>query len=293
MATVGRGAAGTWLARSLGVNPVDAALSLFSCVPCDDRVLSTRVLDFIADDELLKGGLVIAALCGLWMTGRDRAERLEVRGRVVMTVAGAFAALCVSRLLALLLPFRGRPLELIASSPPWSYRALESWSAFPSDHAALFFALATGIFVISRRIGILALLHAIIVITLPRLYLGLHHPTDMLAGGAIGVVCALLAVRPSVWRRCALPLAAVDGRWAPWLAALGFVVAFEIATLFDGVRNGAKLLWPIVKRSMTPVHAAIVELSGGIALVVLLFLLAWFVRNYRGADARQPSSSAR
>ena len=292
MATVGRDAAGTWLAWSLGVNPIDAALSVFSCVPCDDRVLSTRVLDFIADDELLKGGLVIAALCGLWMTGRD-AERLEVRGRVVMTVAGALAALCVSRLLALLLPFRGRPLELVASGPPSSYRALESWSAFPSDHAALFFTLATGIFVISRRMGVLAFLHAVVVITLPRLYLGLHHPTDMLAGGAIGVVCALLAVRPPVWRRCALPLLALDARWAPWLAAVGFVVAFEIATLFDGVRNGAKLLWPIAKLIMTPGHAATVELSGGIALVVLLFLLAWLVRNYRGADARQPSSSAR
>jgi PAP2 superfamily len=284
---------GTRLARSIGVNPIEAALSALSCVPCDERLLSTRVLDFIADDELLKGGLLIAALCGLWMTGRDRVERLEVRGRVVMTVAGAFAALCVSRLLALLLPFRGRPFELVAGGPPWSYRALESWSAFPSDHAALFFALATGIFVISRRIGTLALLHAVVVITLPRLYLGLHHPTDMLAGGAIGLVCALLATRPLVWRRCALPLLALDGRWVPWLAALAFVVAFEIATLFDGVRNGAKLLWPVVKRSMTPVHAAAVEVSGGIALVVLLIVVAWLVRDYRGSDARQPSSSAR
>jgi hypothetical protein len=59
---------------------------------------------------------------------------------------------------------------------------LSGWSSFPSDHACLFFALATGLCLISPVIGGLALLHASLIVSLPRIYLGLHYPTDVLAG---------------------------------------------------------------------------------------------------------------
>jgi membrane-associated phospholipid phosphatase len=43
-----------------------------------------------------------------------------------------------------------------------------------------------------------ALAHAALVVCLPRVYLGFHFPSDVLAGAAIGVaVAALLLARPS------------------------------------------------------------------------------------------------
>ena len=62
-------------------------------------------------------------------------------------------------------------------------------SSFPSDHAALFFTLAVGIYFASRRAGWFCFIYySLLFICLPRVYLGEHYPTDIVAGAAIGMV---------------------------------------------------------------------------------------------------------
>jgi membrane-associated phospholipid phosphatase len=256
------------------MNVVDSTLAAFSCVPCDAASVLNRIVMFVADAELLKGGVLMAVLWGLWLAGGDRRRATEIRSRVLMTVAGGFAALCVARLLAVLLPYRSRPFEAFASDAPVAVRALESWSAFPSDHAALFFAIATGILMISRPLGLLALAHAVVVITLPRLYLGLHYPTDLLAGAAIGSACAVAAGWAPVRTRCTARVLGWSAAHAPWLTALAFVMTFEIATLFDSVRNGARLAWSIAKPI---VKAAPLRVAEGVALLVVVALVVALV----------------
>jgi membrane-associated phospholipid phosphatase len=62
----------------------------------------------------------------------------------------------------------------------------------PSGHAVVFFAFGLGLFSISRTLGILGVAHAVLVDALPRMYLGLHYPTDVLAGALVPV--AVVAV---------------------------------------------------------------------------------------------------
>jgi len=64
---------------------------------------------------------------------------------------------------------------------------VSSRDVFPSDHAVLFFALATGLFMAHRKLGIAAYAWVIVAICFPRLYLGIHWPTDVIAGAAVGV----------------------------------------------------------------------------------------------------------
>jgi undecaprenyl-diphosphatase len=62
---------------------------------------------------------------------------------------------------------------------------------FPSDHATAAFAIATAIVLRKRGWGIFALVAAT-VLSVGRVGLGVHYPSDVLAGAALGAVAALV-----------------------------------------------------------------------------------------------------
>ena len=70
--------------------------------------------------------------------------------------------------------------------------------SFPSGHTSASFAAATAIYAINRKWGLAAYLLAA-VMGFSRLYLGVHFPTDVLAGALVGTAAALAVVR--LWRR--------------------------------------------------------------------------------------------
>jgi undecaprenyl-diphosphatase len=63
--------------------------------------------------------------------------------------------------------------------------------SFPSDHLCALGAVAAGAWLASRALGLLAVLLAVVV-GFARVYAGVHYGSDVLAGFAIGAVCALL-----------------------------------------------------------------------------------------------------
>jgi undecaprenyl-diphosphatase len=76
--------------------------------------------------------------------------------------------------------------------------------SFPSDHASAAFGIAIGVLLIHRRAGYLFLTAATL-IGLSRIATGMHYPTDVLAGAAIGTLCGYLAARIAM-RPLLLPL---------------------------------------------------------------------------------------
>jgi len=72
---------------------------------------------------------------------------------------------------------------------------VQSDKSFPSGHATNALACAWVMFrCMKRRYGLPALILAL-VICLTRLYVGVHYPTDVLAGIAIGIASAELSIR--------------------------------------------------------------------------------------------------
>lgn len=65
--------------------------------------------------------------------------------------------------------------------------------SFPSGHAAFFFALATAVYLYNKRGG-LWLYAAAAIIGLARIAAGVHYPTDILGGAALGVAVGYLIV---------------------------------------------------------------------------------------------------
>jgi undecaprenyl-diphosphatase len=193
----------------------------------------------VGGSDLLKGGVALGVIWWLWFSPRP--DSRAIRGRLLATLEGGFVAVIVGRLLANLLPFRLRPIHqqgLGFVHPYHEYPdVLRTWSSFPSDHAMLFTALAVGVLFVSRKAGAFLLIWTALVIALPRLYLGLHYPSDVVAGALIGAAIACLMQAGRLREHLTRPLVRwLDRHPASFYAAM-YVVAFQIGTLFTELRS--------------------------------------------------------
>jgi undecaprenyl-diphosphatase len=77
---------------------------------------------------------------------------------------------------------------------------------FPSDHAVMAGAAATGLLLYARRLGVIAAALAVL-LAFSRVYIAAHYPHDVVAGLLFGAAVALLG-----WRLLARPLTALVHR---------------------------------------------------------------------------------
>jgi undecaprenyl-diphosphatase len=203
--------------------------------------LADAIIGHVSEDMLMNGGFVMALFWWAWMNVEDRAlpEKSEKREILIFGLAGSVISLFLARVLALSLPFRERPFinPLVqAKMPPGFDRAdLMNWSSFPSDHATLFFCLAVTLWMVSRRLGVIAMCHAVFVVSLTRLYFGVHYPTDLLAGAALGSGVALLATDKRLRSLIATPALECLRLYPAAFYTVLFLWTFEISEMFKTV----------------------------------------------------------
>jgi undecaprenyl-diphosphatase len=218
------------------MNSFDTTIQIFLTHNAFRSAAMNHAVRVIAGQIIFKGLVLIPVLWWMWFKPGPRSE--WKREMIIATVASGLLSLVSGRLLAYCLPFRQRPLynpDLHLNFPAVGLHdaVVRTWSSFPSDHAMLWMSIATGIFLLSRSVGALALLYTGIFICLPRVYLGLHYPTDVLAGAAIGVTITWIATRDFVRTRLAGPILRwMNGSPAP-AYTLAFLLSFELVTQFD------------------------------------------------------------
>lgn len=201
-----------------------------------------EIVVLASGNNFIKGGIVFAVVWYLWFQNEDARRKREC---VLAGVAASFIGLTLAKLLTWTI-VRPRPLVVpeLGLRLPYGIKAVtwEGLSSFPSDHAVLFFALATGIFFASRRIGWLVFIYVSVFICLPRLYIGLHYPSDILAGAAIGITTGWLLQLPTVGK----PVTNWAFRWLEarpgQFYAFSFLLTYMICELFDPLLSIANFI---------------------------------------------------
>lgn len=117
----------------------------------------------------------------------------KTRRAGLVSAAALVLSLVVNNLCLKNLVDRTRPYELIEGLKILVSKPGDA--SFPSGHSGASFAAATAIFqCVPRKYGIPLLVLAAL-IALSRLYVGVHFPTDVLAGTVIGILLGLAAKR--------------------------------------------------------------------------------------------------
>jgi undecaprenyl-diphosphatase len=149
-----------------------------------------RVVEFVGEYGLLLAMVLLIVWC--WWGVRRRPGRAEEAASSVAALVWAPLAAGVAVLVNV--PIRGfverpRPfrdhqgLEVLVSG--------KTDYSFVSDHATLTMAMAVGLFVANRRFGLVGIGIALLE-GFCRVFMGVHYPTDVVGGFALGTAVTLL-----------------------------------------------------------------------------------------------------
>lgn len=213
----------------------------------------------ISENHLLKGAVPITILWFLWFNNKKENNKITsstAREQVTTTLFSCMISIIVGRVLALTLPFRPRPIANIGLHfvipHGINHRLFSSLSSFPSDHATFMLSLATGIWLMSKRAGIATFLYVTVVVMLPRIYLGLHYPTDIIAGACIGVIIALILHKnKTIGNLVIKPLIIWSEKSPALFYTLFFLSMYEIASMFDDIRSLYSITYQFIQQSIT------------------------------------------
>ena len=127
----------------------------------------------------------------LWLAGAAAGAALDRRRRPVYARAGTTIAAAYLTNIAFKYVVR-RPRPMLSDLPPLSPTI--SGLTYPSAHAATSFA---GAYALGRVLPPAPLYALAAAMAFSRPYLGVHYPSDSLAGAALGSAVAVLAAGPA------------------------------------------------------------------------------------------------
>jgi undecaprenyl-diphosphatase len=194
--------------------------------------------------------LVYVPIMMIWSWKWFSNDSMEVRNRklFVSTIIGCiFIAISffVIRDMRFLTEFRPRPMlnpqinfQIPYGMEPKRGDYILSTSSFPSGHAALLFGLTFNLIYVSRRLGASCLVFSLIV-TLGRIFLGIHYPTDIIVGAFLGAGIVYIANGRFISNLLTRPIIKWSNHHPSSFYAAFFFITFNVA---DSLSNIAMIL---------------------------------------------------
>jgi len=206
----------------------------------------SRGLDMLAwgvsVNDLAQGGVLGALFCGAWFaTSGTTATDRQKRETLLSSLVGLYAAVFLALAARAALPFRARPVvdpEFSFLTPylPSGFAFAPTSTSFPSGHATVFFAFPVALLAVSRMLGLFAFVYALVGISVPRMYFGLHYPTDILAGAVLSIAAVVVVSQVLRGRSLTSSLLAWSEKHPAASNGLLFFCCLELATEFSTVR---------------------------------------------------------
>jgi undecaprenyl-diphosphatase len=172
-----------------------------------------RVMEFVGEYGLLVAMVLLVLWC--WWSVRRRGGEDAAPSVAALVWAPLAAGIAV----LVDVPIRGfveRPRPFVDHQGLDVLVSGKTDFSFVSDHATITMALGVGLFVANRRFGLagigLALLEGFC-----RVYMGVHYPTDVVGGFALGTAVALLLSPPAMALLTPLAKAVERSPRAGWL----------------------------------------------------------------------------
>ncbi|MGW7253004.1 phosphatase PAP2 family protein [Streptomyces sp. NPDC054834] len=155
-----------------------------------------RVMEFVGEYGLLLAMVLVVLWCW-WSVRRRSADADEAAASVAGLV---WAPLAAGIAVLVNVPIRGfveRPRPFVDHQGLDVLVSGKNDYSFVSDHATLTMAMAVGLFVANRRFGVVGIGLALFE-GFCRVYMGVHYPTDVVGGFALGTAVALLLSPPAM-----------------------------------------------------------------------------------------------
>ena len=235
--------------------------------------LFDSIVAFFLDNDLAKAGVIGGCFLAAWYGGKSIDSTNARRKILITTLIAAVFVITTTKVLSktIFLPrpeiqsqkiyrlegdqlveMKRMPVRvMLDETSQKDYRALLSGEietndlgSFPSDHAGFFIAISLGIWLASRRLGLLALGWSVFVILAGKMISGQHTPLDVAAGATVAIV-ELAIVQYVVRRKLSGWLDKLTGltlRYSAMSSAVVFLIAFEVSSTMIHVRAFLGLL---------------------------------------------------
>ena len=240
----------------LGINSIAGRWWLFD-----------SIVGFFLNNDLAKAGVIGGCFLAAWYGGKSIESTSARRKILITTLVAAVFVITTTKVLskAIFLPrpeiqtqkiyrleddqlveMKRMPVRtMLDDDSQKDHRALLSGDidsndlgSFPSDHAGFFIAISLGIFLASRRLGLLALGWSILVILGGKLISGQHTPLDIAAGATVAIaeLALIQYVVRKGFRGWLDNLTGLTLRYSALSSAIVFLIAFEMSSTMIHIR---------------------------------------------------------
>jgi undecaprenyl-diphosphatase len=218
---------------------------------------SWQVFFFALDSAEASWLLAAVAFVAMWFAGKpttqnayiqnlgkEKKDQTLVRSHVMLLFFAMPIAFVLARALQHFFP-RQRPMAIAPMEIPiepavWDTikASISTQGSFPSDHAVMWFVMATSILWLSRPAGIIAIVLAIIA-SVFRIGTGFHWPSDIAGGAVLGVSITIVAfwafrkIKPL--KSLMHYIVGLFDRNPVFMHTLGFLILLDFSRKFAGL----------------------------------------------------------